>query len=107
MADTVRQLIIQGTTSRGTTFRPSDWAERLAGVMAQFRPKGMQFSHICYSPWVRPTFVNNVKSIVVDEALRAHEPLAWKFVLDFARDNDLTIVEACMLPDEPAPPGKG
>jgi len=99
MTDPVRQIIIKGVTSRGSTFRPSDWAERLAGVMAQFRPRGMAASHLTYSPYTRPTNIDGVKSVVVDERLRALEPLAWKFVLDFAKDNDLQIVEVCMLPD--------
>ncbi len=99
MADTVRQLIIKGMTSNGATFRPSDWAERLAGVMARFRPPGMAASHLTYSPYARPTLVDGVKSVVVDERLRALEPLAYKFVLDFAKDNDLQIAEVCMLPD--------
>ena len=29
-----RQMFIQGTTLEGRTFRPSDWAERLADVIS-------------------------------------------------------------------------
>jgi len=85
----VRQLLIIGVTEEGQRFRPSDWAERLAGVMAQFRPPGMAPSHITYSPYVLPDMVDGVRSVVVDERLRELEPLAWKFVCDFARDNHL------------------
>jgi hypothetical protein len=97
-----REFFIQGLTSKGKTFRPSDWAERLAGVMARFRPNGTggPHSHLQYSPWVRPTLLAGVKSIVVSEALREVEPLAYHFVLDFARDNDLQIVDACPLPEK-------
>ena len=35
-----KEVFIQGITSDGRTFRPSDWAERLAGVMSSFRPGG-------------------------------------------------------------------
>ena len=35
-----QEVFIRGITREGRTFRPSDWAERLAGVMAQFRPGG-------------------------------------------------------------------
>ena len=35
-----RQFHIQGVTTEGRTFRPSDWSERLAGAMSSFRPKG-------------------------------------------------------------------
>jgi len=37
-----KELYILGITRQGKTFRPSDWAERLAGVMSQFRPGGRQ-----------------------------------------------------------------
>ena len=35
-----REVFIQGITKDGRTFRPSDWAERLAGAMSCFRPGG-------------------------------------------------------------------
>ncbi len=93
MAESVKQLIIQGVTSSGRTFRPSDWAERLAGVMACFRPAGSVGSHITYSPYVVPVVIDGVKCVVVDARLRGLEPLAWKFAVDFARDNDLRTVD--------------
>jgi len=95
------EFFIQGITSSGRTFRPSDWAERLCGVMSHFRPEGSggRDSHLKYSPYVRPAFLNGVKSVVVNEELRQVEPLAYHFVLNFARDNDLQVVAACLLPE--------
>ena len=29
--------------------------------------------------------------------------MAWDFVMNFARDNDLQVVDACLLPDVPNP----
>ncbi len=100
-----REFFILGVTRDGKQFRPSDWAERLCGVMSCFRPEGSggRNAHLKYSPYVRPTMLNHVKSVVVDEALRQLEPLAYHFVMDFARDNDLQVVNACLLPD-PQPP---
>ena len=100
------EVFIQGVTRDGRTFRPSDWAERLAGVMAQFRPGGgarRQGGHIAYSPWCVPTSLNGVKCVVVNRALQDHEPMAWDFVMGFARDNDLQVAEACLLPEAPGP----
>lgn len=99
--DVAREFFIQGITSNGRQFRPSDWAERLCGVMACFRPEGSggRNAHLRYSPYVRPTVLNGVKSVVVNEALREIEPLAYHFVLDFAKDNDLQVVNACLLPE--------
>lgn len=98
-----REIFIQGLTADGRHFRPSDWAERLAGVMACFQPRGVKVgpgSHIRYSPYCVPRVINGVKCVIVNEALREIEPKALEFVLSFARDNELQVVEACLLPDE-------
>lgn len=90
-----REVWIVGTTVDGKPFRPSDWAERLCGVMAQFRPDrvaGLD-AHLGYSPYVRPALVDGVRSVIVDERLRDLEPLAWEFVLNFAKDNALRTVD--------------
>ena len=91
-----RQYTIQGITQDGRTFRPSDWAERLAGAMSCFRPGGTQGgigAFIGYSPYCVPRTVGNVKCVIVDEALKALEPMAWDFVMNFARDNGLHVLE--------------
>ena len=94
------EVFIQGVTRSGRTFRPSDWAERLAGVMSSFRPAGSRpVSHFCYSPWCVPTVINGTKCVIVNRALQGHEPMAWDFVMNFAKDNELQVVEACLLPD--------
>lgn len=98
-----REVFIQGITSKGSTFRPSDWAERLAGAMSCFRPgggRGGPGDHIGYSPYCVPTTIGDVKCVVVNEALRKLEPMAWDFVMNFAKDNDLQVFEACLLPDQ-------
>ncbi len=107
MADTIKhntvasEFFIQGITSDGRQFRPSDWAERLCGVMSCFRPEGSggPHAHLRYSPYVRPTVLGGVKSVIVNEGLREIEPLAYHFVVNFAKDNDLQIVKACLLPE--------
>jgi len=89
-----REVFIQGVTKDGRTFRPSDWAERLAGVMSSFRPGGAQpGSHLNYSPWCIPTVIDGVKCVIVNRELRDFEPMAWDFVINFAKDNDLKMSE--------------
>ena len=99
-----QQVFIQGVTRSGRTFRPSDWAERLAGVMSPFHPQAVQGpgGHLRYSPWVIPTVVNGIKCVVVDRALRDYDVRAWDFVMGFARDNDLVVTEACLLSEAPS-----
>ncbi len=94
-----KEVFIQGITKDGKTFRPSDWAERLAGVMSQFRPDGGGGdSHLSYSPWCLPTNLGQIKCVVVHPDLRDAEPMAWDFVMNFAKDNGLVVTEACLLP---------
>jgi len=95
-ANKPRQYKIQGVTLEGRTFRPSDWAERLAGAMSSFRPGGGAGgigAFIGYSPYCIPQVVDSVKCVIVNEALRGIEPMAWDFVMNFARDNHLKVVE--------------
>ncbi len=97
----VGQRIIQGVTSKNAAFRPADWAERLCGAMSCFRPEGFagRNAHLIYSKFVRPTVLDGVKCVVVDEELRVSQPLAYHFVMDFAKDNDLQVLDACILPE--------
>lgn len=104
VSPSTQEIFIQGITQDGKPFRPSDWAERLAGVMSQFRPGGVApGSHLSYSPWCIPTTMGQTKCVVVHRDLQVHEPMAWDFVMNFARDNGLQVAEACLLPD--LPPG--
>jgi Protein of unknown function (DUF3579) len=109
---TPREFFIQGLTLDGQPFRPSDWAERLAGAMSSFRPDGVHGVHgvhggigafIGYSPLCVPRTINGVKCVIVNEALRGIEPMAWDFVMNFARDNQLQLAEACLIPEPPKP----
>jgi hypothetical protein len=89
-----RLFKIQGITREGKAFRPSDWAERLAGALSSFRPPGLGVdAHIHYSPYCVPRVVGGVKCVIVNEALRDVELMALDFVLHFARDNNLVISE--------------
>lgn len=102
-----REVFIQGLTKDGKTFRPSDWAERLAGAMSCFRPGGAgqgRSAFIGYSPYCVPRVINGVKCVIVNEALREIEPMAWDFVMNFARDNNLQVADACLLPETPRKP---
>ncbi len=83
--DVVVEFVIQGTTLDGKTFRPSDWAERLCGVMAAFGGD----HRMQYSPFVHPITAAGVRCVVVDIRLEQHEPMAFRFLLSFAKDNEL------------------
>lgn len=95
MTNTPSCVLIKGETTSGKTFRPSDWAERLAGVFTCLGDD----HRLCYSPYVRPVTVENVRSVEVSAQLREIDPMAFRFLMNFARDNDLQIIgqEACRI----------
>ena len=73
--------------------------------MSSFRPGGARSgpgAHIGYSPLCVPRVINGVKCVIVSEALKDVDVRAWDFVMNFARDNELQVAEACLLPDKPA-----
>src|SRR5512133_3195554 len=101
VSSSAKEIFIQGITRDGKIFRPSDWAERLAGVMSSFRPGGAQpGSHLSYSPWCVPTVIGGIKCVVVNSQLRELEPMAWDLVVNFAPHNDLQVRAACLTPDD-------
>ena len=83
------ELVIQGLTLDGKAFRPSDWAERLCGVMAAFGGD----HRMQYSPFVHPITVNGVRCVVVDRRLEQIEPMAYRFLANFAKNNELRVRE--------------
>jgi len=89
------EVIILGVTPSGQTFRPSDWAERLAGVMSSFRPGGATpGDHLSYSPWCVPNTVEGIKCVIVHIDMRQDHVMAWDFVMGFAKDNNLQVIKA-------------
>ncbi len=89
-----KKMIIYGVTADGRTFRPSNWADRLAGVVSHFRPKTNQSSlHVRYSPWCMPALKDGKRCVVVDFILRDQHPQAWEYLLNFAKENNLPTQE--------------
>lgn len=43
--------------------------------------------------------IGGVKRVVVDQRLKDIDAMAFKFVINFARDNDLPVYEGCSVPD--------
>jgi hypothetical protein len=80
-------LVLFGVTGTGRTFRPSDWAERLAGLTSAFGAD----QKLAYSPLVRPVSAQGVKALAVGRALEALEPRLFRFFRNFAHDNGLRV----------------
>ena len=98
------RIIIQGVTRRGSPFRPSDWAERLQGSIATYGFQNSRQLHHCmsasgmqrrpfFSHYIYITFLEGIKSLVVERGLLESNPSGYEFLLTFARDNELKVLE--------------
>ena len=93
-------LIIKGLTLSGQQFRPSDWSDRLCGVMSAFGAD----EQLRYSPLVTPALRDGLRCVIVRRELAELEPRLFRFFLIFAVDNELQITfdadaVATLLPD--------
>ena len=93
-------LIIKGLTLSGQQFRPSDWSDRLCGVMSAFGAD----EQLRYSPLVTPALRDGLRCVIVRHELAELEPRLFRFFLSFAVDNELQITfdadaVATLLPD--------
>ena len=81
--------IIQGITQKGKKFRPSDWADRLSGILSTFDEDG----RLEYSSYVSPTVIHGVNCVSINKRLKATNENMYRFLLDFATDNDLRVYD--------------
>lgn len=81
------EIVIQGVTESGQRFRPSDWAERLCRMMSVFGTD----RDLNYSPYLKPVIAAGMRCVVVDTKLESADPEAFRFLLDFAKDNALKL----------------
>lgn len=90
------EIIIHGTTSKGKVFRPSDWAERLCGILSSFNKD----NRLSYHEWVRPVLLDKIRSVAIAPKLEEINPSMFRFLMDFAADNDLRVMEYGALLEE-------
>lgn len=92
MVSCSNKLIIESVVEDGRKFRPSDWIERISTVLATFGDD----HRLHYSAQARPRVVNGEKCLVVDPDLQSKDPVAYRYILDFARMNRLRMREECL-----------
>ena len=97
MHDGFAQLIVEGLTEDGRRFRPSDWIERLIDavsvygadrrrVHAPFTGPDRRRSQI---PFLQAQMLDGTKCLLVDGRLRAANPQAYAYLIEFVRGNRL------------------
>ena len=74
-----KKIIIEGITTEGQLFRPTDWAERMSGIMASFKNSRVQ-----YSPLLQPSVnVDGYKCVLLDPKLKETCPEVYQSIIDF------------------------
>ncbi len=81
------EFIIQGISKDGTTFRPTNWGERLSDMLSTTGKDG----RIVYSSYLRPVVIQGIPSVVVRFSLEAEDPHAFELVKQFVIANHLTV----------------
>lgn len=79
-----KKTIIEGITEDGERFRPSNWAEMMAGTLQDGRLK--------YSPLLKPIMnAEGYSCVSIDHSLKDTDPQLYNHILRFAAMNRLRI----------------
>jgi hypothetical protein len=90
------KIIIKGVTNEGKKFRPSDWAQRLTTAVATYGPK----RHIKFHKKVNMATIDGINCVVIDSGLEAEDPMLFSFLTNFAKNNNLEIIEDIESPEK-------
>ncbi|MCX8514744.1 MAG: hypothetical protein RL017_215 [Pseudomonadota bacterium] len=82
------EIIIEGITVDGQKFRPSDWVDRLCGMLAVFDQQ-----RVSYSNFLRPMVFKDMNCVAVKKELEKKKPSIFNFIMQFAADNQLKVID--------------
>lgn len=82
------KYVIHGVTDEGKKLRPSDWIERISSTLAGFCDK----KKLRYCRSVQPCMIEGEKCLVVARELENIDPVAYDYIMGFARSNHLKIM---------------
>jgi len=94
--------LVEGTMQNGRTFRPSDWVDRVSGVLAKFGA-----DHRLRYGAVRPCYVKGKKCLLVQKTLEHDDPVAFEYVSAFVRTNGLRMHDLLAGTEEEKAAGSG
>lgn len=85
------RYIIEGYTEEGRKFRPSDWIDRIASMMASYGT-----SHrLVFSELLHPELYQGQKCLIIDTRLEEVNPSMFEYVMDFVKTNKLKMTQVC------------
>jgi uncharacterized protein DUF3579 len=85
MSDSTHYLVISGVQENGKKFRPGDWVDRISSALGRLD----QLKRFHFSPSVQPCMIQGEKCLVVARDLEQLDPVAYRYVMDFAQANQL------------------
>jgi len=85
------KYIIEGYTEDGKKFRPSDWIDRIASLMASYGSA----HRLVFSDLLHPELHNGQKCLIIDTELEIKNPTMFEYVMNFAKSNNLKISQVC------------
>lgn len=89
--------LVEGTMQNGRTLRPSDWVERVSGILAKFGA-----DHRLRYGAVRPGYVKGKKCLLVQKNLEHDDPAAFEYVSTFVRANGLQMSDLVTASEDTA-----
>ncbi len=84
------RYIVEGYTNSGSKFRPSDWIDRVASMMASY-----EIQRLVYSDYLHPELYQGNKCLIVDTRLEQENKGMFDYVMEFVNSNDLKYTEIC------------
>lgn len=82
-------ILIEGRTTSGECFRPSDWADRFSDKLCVLDHRYVRR----HSPLLRSIIRNGAKCLLVDPKLEKNHSTLYQLVLNFAKINKLVVTE--------------
>jgi len=97
MPDGYTELVIEGITLDGETFRPSDWIERLMETLLSYgndrrrqpRPYNGPERRCRQIEFLQAAMCDGQKCLIVDMRLEQANPDAFRFLMEFVASNHL------------------
>lgn len=101
MPNDLPKIVIEGISTDGKVFRPSDWIERLIDTVSSYGEDRRSCPGTYSGPdrrrrqvgFLQAQMIAGHKCLVVDMRLREANPTAYKFLQEFIQNNHLRVLD--------------
>ncbi len=85
----LEEVIIEGRTREGKSFRPSDWVDRMCSTYATFG----EDRKLKYSPYLKPRVREGIRCLSVNLQLKVVNPEGFAQLMHFVEENKLNTID--------------